>query len=116
MPLILEVPPEVEAQLREVAQQRGTDISSCIFELILKGVLEIRDVAPDRLTLDEAAQMLATSATLVTRMLERGDLASLHPAIVLAEKRRREAVSRAMDAIVEITEELKLYDHQRVEL
>lgn len=111
MPLILEVPPEVEARLRDAARQRGTDISRYISEIVSE-----RDVAPDMLTVEEAARMLETSAVLVTRMLERGDLSSLHPATVLAEKRRREAASLAMDEIVALTEDLKLYEHQRDEL
>ena len=105
MPLTLEVPPEVEARLREVARQRGTDISRYVGVMVLE-----RD--EDLLTLDEAAQMLAIAPDLVARMLERGDLASLHPATALAEKRRREAANRAMDEIVSITESLGLYPHQ----
>ena len=105
MPLTLEVPPEVEARLRALARQRGTDVSRYVTEILLE-----RD--EDSLTLDEAAQMLAIPPDLVARMLKRGDLASLRPATVLAEKRRREAADRALDEIVSITESLSLYPHQ----
>lgn len=110
MPLILEVSPEVEARLREVARAHGTDVSDYVTEIVLQIERLESDVA---LTLSEAALILKTTPELVARMLSRGDLRSLHAFAVLSEKRRREAASRALDEIVEITESLNLYDHQR---
>ena len=110
MPLILDVSPEVEERLLEVARQRGTDVSRYVCEVVLESAE--RDAASESLSLAEAARMLSRTPASVTRMLKNGDLASLHPATVLAEKRRLEAANRAMDEIVEISEELKLYDHQ----
>ena len=110
MPLILEVSPEVEARLREVARARGTDVSDYVSQIVLQN--EARE-ADATLTLAEAAQILKMTPELVSRMLARGDLSSLHPTAVLSEKRRRDAANWALDEIVEITESLNLYEHQR---
>lgn len=112
MSIVLEVPSELESRLRTVAQQRGWDVSRYVLELISE---RVEGEGADALTLEEAAQMLSAPVSLVQRMLERGDLVSLHPALVLAEKRRREAAQRALDEIVALTEAAQLYDHQRDE-
>ena len=110
MPLILEVSPEVEARLREVARARGTDVSDYVSQI----VLQIERLESDAtLTLSEAALILKTTPELVRRMLARGELNSLHAFAVLSEVRRRDAANQALDEIVEITESLNLYEHQR---
>ena len=110
MALILEVSPEVEARLREVARARGTDVSEYVSQI----VLQIERLESDAtLTLDEAALILKTTPELVRRMLMRGNLNSLRPTAVLSEMRRRDAANQALDEIVEITESLNLYEHQQ---
>jgi len=107
MSLILEIPTEVENELREAARLTGREVE----QFVLEAATEKADRLQGELTLAQAAVLLEVTPIHVQRLLESGRLPSFLARDVQALKRRYEAANRAMDEIVAMSEAAGLYEH-----
>ena len=109
MTLVLDVPAETEAQLREAAQRAGRAVEQFVLEAATEKVGRANRV----LTVAQSAVLLDVSSTHIERLLEAKRLGSLSVEDVALYQARQEAANRALDEIVAMTEEQGLYDHQK---
>ena len=112
MSLVLEVPPETEAELRALALARGQDVATFLVQSARRGQRAVY-------SLEEAATEIGVARAFLQEQAGRGELASVwvrgelflvHDARLEALQRAQRARESALVEIMRLNQELGLYD------
>ena len=114
MPLVLELPAEIEAKLRRAATLAGRDLEEWIVEAARKEAMQM-----DAVSLEDAARMLAVSRAFLLKNVDNGKLSGLKRGgewLIFVDERfemlrqEQRATRDALFQIERINSALGLYD------